>query len=100
MTDKDFEQSLKSVTGDLLQQEQQELYRCSQTELDRYWYFVYDETRSKAWNIYTFSDCLEMYKKKCRRWEEHHNGHVCVVERVRDTYLWSKIKEFEERLMK
>lgn len=100
MTDEDFKQSLTSVMGNLLRQQQQELYRCSQTELDRYWYFVYDETMSKTWNIYVFSECLEMYKKKCRQWEEHHNGSLSVVERVRDAYLWPKIKEFEERLMK
>ena len=50
--------------------------------------------RSKEWNLYKFSDALEMYKSRCRRWEEHHNGSSCVVERVRDKYLMPKIKDF------
>lgn len=37
-----------------------------------------------------------MYARSCQRWEEIHNGYVCVVERVRDKYIIPKIKEFEQ----
>jgi hypothetical protein len=37
---------------------------------------------------------LNLYQNKCRRWEEMHNGSSCVVERVRDTYVMPKIREW------
>lgn len=62
------------------------------------WYFQWEPERSMTWNIYKFHGCLSLYGGSCRRWEEMHNGHVCVVERVRDKYLMPKIKEFERML--
>ena len=77
----------------------EELFALTEDELrTTRWYWKYDDSLSVAYNIYKFSDALEMYRSSCRRWEEHHNGHVCVVERVRDKYLMPKIKEFEEIL--
>lgn len=72
----------------------EELYAKSDTELEEYWHFKYDKTRSVASNLYEFHGLLELYRSFCRRWEEHHNGPVCVVERVRDKYLMQKIKDF------
>jgi hypothetical protein len=71
-----------------------ELYALSESDLAAQWYFKWDERGGLAWNIYEFSDMLEMHKRRCRRWEEHHNGSMCVVERVRDKYLMPRIKEF------
>lgn len=62
--------------------------------LDRFWFFSYDPARTVEWNIYQFTDMLNLYKRKCREWEEMHNGSCCVVERVRDQYLMPKIGEF------
>jgi hypothetical protein len=45
-----------------------------------------------------FYDMLRLYAGQCRRWEEHHNGSCCVVERVRDTYIMPKVREFADRL--
>lgn len=64
------------------------------SELERFWFFKYDPDRSVEWNMYQFNDMLNLYKRKCREWEETHNGISCVVERVRDRYLMPKIEEF------
>ena len=98
MMTEDFGQALNAVCGAILANEAEELRNCPQNELDKYWFFKYDETKSLTYNIYEFTKCLEMYRSKCRRWEEYNNGYSCVVERVRDIYLWPKIKEFEARL--
>lgn len=71
-----------------------DLYATPEEELGRYFYWRWDESRSVEWNLYEFSDLLEMYKRTCRRWEEHHNGSCCVVERVRDKYVMPRVKEF------
>lgn len=71
-----------------------ELFALSQDDLASQWYFAWDDRCGMAWNLYRFSDMLEMHKRRCRRWEEHHNGHECVVERVRDKYLMPRVKSF------
>lgn len=71
-----------------------ELLATPADELEKNWYFRWDEQRSVEWNTYKFSDALEGYKRTCRRWEEHHNGSCCVVERVRDKYVMPKVREF------
>lgn len=78
----------------------EELYQKSEDQLEEYWFFKWDETKSTEWNTYKFFDLLEIYKGQCRRWEEKHNGIVCVVERVRDKYLMPKIKEFLDLIKK
>lgn len=75
-----------------------ELLAMPENELGKKWYFKWDETFSIEWNTYEFSEMLEMYKRSCRRWEEHHNGSCCVVERVRDKYLMPKVREFLSEL--
>ena len=85
---------IESVLSGILERADDELISTKNDELEKYFYFQYDENRSKEWNLYKFSDALEMYKSRCRRWEEHHNGSSCVVERVRDKYLMPKIKDF------
>ena len=67
-------------------------------DLERFWFFRWDESAKLEWNIYQFTDLLELYRRQCRRWEEMHNGSVCVVERVRDKYLLPKIAEFARQL--
>ena len=64
------------------------------TELERFWFFRHDPARSAAANLYEFHGMLSLYQRKCRQWEEIHNGSSCVVERVRDQYLMPKIREF------
>lgn len=71
-----------------------ELHATPPDGLDRYWFFCWDATKSTEWNTYQFHDLLKLYGAQCRRWEEHHNGISCVVERVRDKYLMPKIREF------
>lgn len=75
-----------------------ELFALTEAELKAQWYFTVEPARGLAWNLYKFSDMLELYKRRCRRWEEHHYGHSCVVERVRDKYLWPRIEEFAATL--
>ena len=75
-----------------------ELLAMTESELDSRWYFRWEENASIEWNLYKFSDALEMFKRSCRKWEEHHNGSCCVVERVRDKYLMPKIRAFAVEL--
>jgi hypothetical protein len=71
-----------------------ELFATPPDGLDCYWFFRWDATKSPEWNTYQFHDLLKLYGAQCRRWEEHHHGSCCVVERVRDKYLMPKIREF------
>ena len=75
-----------------------ELFACTQEQLERYWLFKWKPNQSKAWNFYEFHELLDLYRRKCRQWEEYYNGHVCVVERVRDKYLLPKIEAFIQQL--
>lgn len=92
VTDKD----LADVLGGFVQRIEAEYQTMSEEELRERWYFNFDGEKSLTWNIYQFTGMLDLYKRSCRRWEEMHNGHCCVVERVRDKYLMPKIKEFED----
>lgn len=73
---------------------QDELLAKSPDELADEWFWVWDPSRSVEWNTYEFTKVLELHKKRWRRWEEHHHGVCCVVERVRDTYVMPRIREF------
>lgn len=66
----------------------------TQEHLDQYWFWKWDDKHSIEWNTYEFFELLELYRKRCRKWENHHHGYVCIVERVRDKYLYPKIQEF------
>lgn len=88
------ELDIRGVLDGLLKSSHDELMATPQNELDKFWYFQYNTTKSKAWNLYEFNKMLDLYKSQVRRWEEHTNGSSCVVERVRDTYLMPKIKQF------
>lgn len=89
---------ISKVLGGILKQADAELLSCTQEQLERYWFFKWNSEKSKAWNFYEFHELLDLYRRKCRQWEEHYNGHVCVVERVRDKYLLPKIEAFIEQL--
>lgn len=71
-----------------------ELLGLSAEEIAAEWYWSWDEYQNAEWNTYQFSDILELHKRRWSRWEEHHNGHVCVVERVRDKYVMPRVSEF------
>ena len=71
-----------------------ELFAKNKNEVKQKWNWEWDEKRGVEWNIYLFCDRLEPYKRTCRRWEEHHNGSCCVVERVRDEYVMPRVREF------
>ena len=75
-----------------------DLQRMTQAELEDRWFFRWDDSASLERNLYEFHDLLKLYGSSCRRWEERHNGSCCVVERVRDTYLMPKIREFAEKV--
>jgi hypothetical protein len=71
-----------------------ELFALSAEEIAAEWFWRWETNRSKEWNTYQFSDILELHKRRWRRWEEHHNGSSCVVERVRDKYVMPRVSEF------
>lgn len=90
-------EALDGVFIGILAAEREELREMADPAgLERYWFFKYDPDASLAWNAYQFHSMLDLYKGKCRRWEEMHNGNQSVVERVRDRYLMPKIREWLE----
>ena len=91
-------ESIGAVLQGILAHGEDELQQMQQEDLEQYWHFVWNDSHSVEWNIYQFHDLLKLYGSFCRRWEEKHNGSMCVVERVRDTYLMPKIREFAERI--
>lgn len=94
MKSEDIGNALTSLSSRL----NEELYVMSQEELEQRWYWEWDDSRSVEWNTYQFTDMLHLYSSSCRRWEEHHNGSCCVLERVRDTYKMPKIRMFLQTL--
>jgi hypothetical protein len=90
----DFDKALGDVMTAIVDSSQKELLRKTQEELEGYWFFQFDPELSSEQNLYEFSDLLELYSRHVERWEEHHHGSCCVVERVRDKYLMPKIKQF------
>ena len=86
--------AIGSVVSGVLARGDAELQSMAQADLENYWFFQWDGTASLEQNIYQFHDMLELYGSFCRLWEEKHNGRCCIVERVRDTYLMPKIREF------
>lgn len=94
VTSQDIETVMTSMVGRF----DAELLATPESELDKRWQFRWNEGASVEWNLYKFNGALESFKRNCRRWEEHHNGSSCVVERVRDKYLMPKIREFMAEL--
>jgi len=89
-TDKDFKDMILAVG----QSFETELRAMSAEEIAEEWYWSWDKSQSVELNTYQFSDILELHKRRWRRWEEHHNGSICVVERVRDKYAMPRVREF------
>jgi len=85
---------LKKFLLDIADGFNKELFEKTQKQLEEYWFFKYDPNALIEENLYQFHDMLKLYGSFCRRWEEHHNGSCCVVERVRDKYLMPKIRLF------
>jgi len=88
------EEDIKTVIEGIHDRFAAELMACEEKDLEQYWHFKHDPEIPLYQNIYKFYDRLSLYHGFCRRWEEAKNGHICVVERVRDKYLMPKIKEF------
>ena len=94
-----MQNEIKNALTNLVNRFDDELFDKSQDELESHWHFRWDEDRSVEFNLYKFFDCLNIYRQMVRRWEEHYNGHVCVVERVRDQYLMPKTEELYAKLL-
>jgi hypothetical protein len=90
---------IKEVAMGLVAACDAELLAMSAEEIAGGWYWSWDESHGIEWNIYKFSDILELHKRRWRRWEEHHNGSVCVVERVRDKYVMPRVRQFLAELI-
>jgi len=100
MSDKDLKKDIGNVLTSMAKSFDDDLLGKTEEELKEEWYWYWEENKSIEWNTYKFSDILELHKKLCRRWEEHHNGSCMVVERVRDKYVMPRIREFLETLEK
>ncbi|WP_231365803.1 MULTISPECIES: hypothetical protein [unclassified Thioalkalivibrio] len=94
------ESDIKAVMEDLADSFDKDLLALSAEEIAAEWYWSWDAGQSVEWNTYQFSDILELHKRRWRRWEEHHNGSVMVVERVRDRYVMPRVREFLAALAK
>lgn len=92
------EKELHNVITTLSNAFDAELYSKNVSELEEYWHFRWDENASLEVNMYHFHEMLKLYEYFCNRWEEHHNGSICIVERVRDKFLMPKIREFVRQL--
>lgn len=89
------DETLKQVITSLDDVFDKELFAVPANKLEEnYYHFKWDPMETAEWNTYKFHDLLKLYGSFCRRWEEHHNGSCCVVERVRDKYLMPKIRDF------
>jgi hypothetical protein len=82
------------VLTEIVRTADDKLLALEEAELAAQWHWRWEEGRSNEWNTYTFADMLDLYKRRCRRWEEHHGGICGVVERVRDKYLMQRVREF------
>lgn len=94
ITEKDIKNTIKALVRSF----DDELANQSQEDLEKYWFFKWQADASDETNLYNFHDMLNLYGSHCRRWEEKQHGICCVVERVRDTYLRPKIRQFLEIL--
>ena len=92
------EKDIGNVIGSLVSRFEDELFAKKMHELEENYFFKWDQSASLEQNTYAFHDMLSLYGHFCRRWEEHHNGSVCIVERIRDKYLMPKIKKFVEEM--
>jgi len=90
---------VKTIITSLASSFANDLFSKDKDGLEEYWHFQFDEKKRATTNLYEFHKMLRLYGDFCRRWEEHHNGNCCVVERVRDQYLMPKIKLFTEQLL-
>jgi len=95
ITEKDIVTTLEAIADNF----NKDLFSRTEAELEDHWHFEWDKNASIEWNIYKFHDLLKLYGSFCRRWEEHHNGSCCVIERVRDKYLMPKIRKFKSDLL-
>lgn len=86
-------EAIGEVLSSIASRSQAELLALTAEQLQDQWFFKWDTEASVEWNLYKFNDALGMYKRRCRAWEEHHNGSCCVVERVREQYLMPRIRE-------
>jgi hypothetical protein len=88
------EQQIKDVITEIAAKAASELLALDEDAVKAKWYWRWDKNESVEWNTYEFSGDLEMYKRRCRMWEDKHNGIGCTAERVRDKYLMPKVREF------
>lgn len=88
------QEEIGEILSALKERSEKKLLALTEAELADLWWWNWEEDRSVEWNTYKFSAALEVHKTRCRRWEEHHNGNCCVVERVRDKYVMPRVRGF------
>ncbi len=89
-----FQLSVNNILSTILNQLDDEQLLYTTKEAEHYFYFKWDKNQGIEWNIYKFSDSLELFKRACKRLEEHRYGSYCTDENIRDKYLMPKIKAF------
>jgi len=95
MNESEFEKALASSCNAIIENQRKDMLIMSKDNLEKYWFFSWNDDESISYNIYKFNYFLEIYSGRCREWEETHNGYECVVERVRDEYILPKCRDFE-----
>jgi hypothetical protein len=88
------DRNIREVLSNLMVYVTDETMALDQDALAAKWFWQWEKDRSVEHNACEFNDDLEAYKRRCRKWEEYHNGSGCVVERVRSKYLVPRVREF------
>lgn len=89
--------AMEKVINSIIESQKKELFSKTQEELEYYWSYDFNNINAPKIKLYTFYDALKNYEYNCSQWEEHHNGSICIVERVREKYILPKIKRFLEK---
>lgn len=92
------EHNISDVLKNIASAADKELLALSQEQMQEEFYWEWESNSSAEWNTYQFNMILNLHMRRWRRWEEHHNGHFCVVERIRDKYVMPRIREFLNEL--
>ena len=94
MDDEKIQSALDEIVPRLADAIDELLLAMTPEEIQAHWVWSWQEEASLWWNIYHFADTLELYKRHWEKWEEHHNGYICVVERVAEKYVKPRIDDF------
>lgn len=93
------DEMMKTIMTGIIANDREELLAMKKEELEDYWFFHWNNNLPLQYNLYEFFKMLDIYSNRCEEWETLHNGHICVVERVRDQYLMPKLEKLSVQIL-